>query len=81
MRRDTLQKLSETKQVSLTWVPGHSNVVVNEKAGESARLASSIRLIGPEPAIAVSISTLHRIISDWKAREFKKHWNSMTAAR
>lgn len=29
--RDTLQKISESNQVSLTWVPGQSDIAENEK--------------------------------------------------
>ena len=79
--RDTIQKLSESIQISLIWVPGHSKIAGNEKADELARLASSTRFTGPEPATAVSFSTLQRIISDWKAQKFKNHWNSLNTAR
>ena len=77
--RDYLQKLSETNQVSL--IPGHSNIYGNDRADELARLASSSRFIGPEPAMTVPPSTLNRFLTNLKTQEFSNHWNSLTFAR
>lgn len=79
--RDTLQDLSRNNQVTLVWVPGHENIAGNEKADELARLASDSKLLGPEPAMAVSYSTFQRIITNWKSHRFKSHWNSLNYAR
>lgn len=45
-----LQNLSNDNEVTLTWVPGHSDIPGNEKEDESAR--SIAEFIGTEHAVA-----------------------------
>lgn len=54
--KKALDFLSDNIQVTLIRVPGHSGVEVNKK--EVARIASDTPLLGPEPGIPVSFSTL-----------------------
>lgn len=79
--RDALQEVSNKHQISLIWVPGPSGIFGNEKADELARLASSEHFIGPEPAMALSFSSLNRLILNSKTREFKSYWNDLDFAR
>ncbi len=51
--------------VSLLWVPGHSNIVGNEKADELARMGSQEQFIGPEPYIGISFGTLKYHMKMW----------------
>ena len=64
--RDALDALSSQCQVTLVWVPGHSVIQGNEAADALARAASHTPLLGPEPGVPVSFSTLELCIKDWK---------------
>ena len=79
--RDALDALSSQCQVTLVWVPGHSGIQGNEAADALARAASHTPLLGPEPGIPVSLSTLELCIKDWKLETFTSSWNSIGIAR
>lgn len=63
------------------WVPGHIGVQGNEAANELAKVASNTPLIGPEPGIPVSLSTLMNIINQWKTETFANVWANLNTAR
>lgn len=46
--REILDTLSENNEVSLVWVPGHSDIPGNEKADELARAGGNTSFIGPD---------------------------------
>ena len=57
MARDTISLLNQLgllHKVTLFWVPGHTNVVGNDRADELARLGSDTKPIGPEPCLPFS---------------------------
>ena len=62
---------SSCESVVLSWVPGHENVIGNERADELARRGSASRPVGPEPFIPFSLSFIKSKLSSWKAdRQF-----------
>ena len=52
---DALQVLSVHNGVRLLWVPGHCNIVGNERADQLAKQAAAIDFIGPEPVLGLSV--------------------------
>ena len=51
---DNLNKLSENNQVSLMWVPGHSDIEGNEEADMLAKTGAHTTCEMPEPAVPIS---------------------------
>ena len=60
-----LKELSVFNSVRLLWVPGHSGVDGNEVADSLATQASYSDLIGPEPAIGITVTTVRSEIRSW----------------
>jgi len=79
--RDALEMISRQNQTSLVWVPGHSGIEGNEIADELAKTASSTPIMGPEPVIPVSLTTLNRFVSEWKNNKFTTEWRAVGTAR
>ena len=79
--RDYVQKLASNNQVSLIWVPGHSNIQGNEIAIDLARSGAESVPPSPKPCAKVTSSFLKNHIIKWKRITFFNHWNSIEHAR
>jgi hypothetical protein len=53
----------------------------NEMADQLARQGSSHPLIGPEPALSISVKVARRVIRDWTSRKHEEHWQSIRGQR
>jgi hypothetical protein len=62
-------------------VPGHENIVGNEKADQLARTGSEHPFIGPEPACGISIGIAKKAVRDWTKRNHKNYWESVTGLK
>jgi len=65
----------------LTWVPGHTGILGNERADQLARQASSEAFVGPEPALPISHIVIKTAMRDWAYRERDKRWQGLTTCR
>ena len=79
--RENLETLSESNTVSLVWVPGHSNILGNEKADELARKGSTTDFIGPEPALGVHSGAMVRLLKREAEEEHQRTWNGLKNCR
>jgi hypothetical protein len=53
----------------------------NEVVDQLPRQGSSHSLIGLEPALGISAKVARRVITDWKRRKHKEHWQSIHGQR
>jgi ribonuclease HI len=79
--RALLHKLCQHNVVCLIWVPGHANIAGNEKADELARSGSSTELLGPEPALPLSVGWAKSTIKTLGHNEHSFYWNSLPGCR
>jgi len=79
--KEELNELAGKRPVCLTWVPGHTGILGNERADQLARQASSEAFIGPEPALPISHIVIKTAIKDWAYRESDKRWQGLTTCR
>ena len=59
---DILNQLSQTLNITLHWVPAHSNIDGNEKADNLANIGSDNPPIGPHPFTPFTNTTLNNIL-------------------
>ncbi|MEL7522491.1 MAG: ribonuclease H family protein, partial [Cyanobacteria bacterium J06553_1] len=77
--RDVISQLvSRNNVVTLYWVPGHYDVLGNERADSLAREGSNSPPYGPEPLVPIPYSSLKRTVSDWIRTEHNKAWSGGT---
>jgi ribonuclease HI len=55
---NSLQALSTSNRVRLSWVPGHCDIAGNEMADKMVREGSSAIFCGPEPVLPLSGSVV-----------------------
>ena len=68
-------------KVTLTWVPGHSGILGNEKADELARKGSSSRFTGAEPAVGVYAGLMRSLVRRKTTQMHQKRWDELTNCR
>ena len=73
--RNAVQELSCLNEVTLLWVPGHSNILGNDEADLLAREGSSTPFIGPWPCIPLSRRFFNNTIKEWLLKQHSLHWN------
>jgi ribonuclease HI len=69
-----LEMLGHCNDVMLLWVPGHSNIIGNEKSDKLARMGSMEQFIGPEPYIGISFCKLKQHMKMWSHQTHLQYW-------
>ena len=77
--RDAISKLvSHNNAVTIYWVPGHFDVMGNERADLLAREGSNRPPYGPEPLVPIPYSSLKRTVGAWIQTEHNRVWSGGT---
>ena len=72
---DNLKELAVNNEVTLFWVPGHSDIVGNEKADELAKKGSETKLFGPEPFCGLSMNICKFEKKKWMYKAAVDYWS------
>lgn len=78
---NSLCELNQRNLVSLIWVPGHSNILGNEKADELAKRGAETAFTGPEPVIPISYNKGKSFFKQWITSEHNSQWRDLTSCR
>jgi ribonuclease HI len=70
---NSLQALSTSNRVRLSWVPGHCDIAGNEMADKMARGGSAAILCDPEPALPLSGSIIQLMTKQWTENAHLKY--------
>ena len=73
--KNNLNMLSENNQVTLMWVPGHSDIEGNEEADTLAKTGAHKLWEIPEPAVPISYRKCRLEVRYWIEKEHVKVWN------
>jgi len=65
-----------TSLPGMWWVPGHAGIRGNEIADELVRGGSSLKFLGPEPALGVSRRDIQNKLNRWLANQQWARWRS-----
>jgi ribonuclease HI len=76
-----LETLSRNNNVTLTWVPGHSGILGNEKADKLARKGSSSKFVGPEPAVGKYAGLVKYLVKSEAEKAHQRRWETITTCR
>jgi len=76
-----LNKISISREVVLNWIPSHCGYEGNEIADSLARRAAELKLVGPLPAVAVSIATVKLCIRDWTRKQHESSWKNIPGCK
>lgn len=79
--RESLKVLSEHNEVTLIWVPGHSDVRGNEMADKLARQGSKASYIGPEPRLSTCAGLMSSLIKQKVREEHQLMWDVLETCR
>ncbi|XP_067216926.1 uncharacterized protein [Linepithema humile] len=72
--RGVLNELAREREVTVTWVPGHSGIQGNECADQLAKAGSETTMVGPGPALGIPFCLGKGRIKEWLRREHLRHW-------
>jgi ribonuclease HI len=72
-----LNELAEKMEVNLHWIPAHREYSGNERADVSAKKATKLPFIGPEPVIPVNTHVIERAIMDWSRKRHCSKWQAL----
>ncbi|KAG5685145.1 hypothetical protein PVAND_014338 [Polypedilum vanderplanki] len=74
-----LNSLARDNDVTLVWVPGHSDISGNEKVDELARLGSKELGTGVAPCLPLSRSWAAETIRDWSRMKNLERWLKLSS--
>ena len=69
-----INKIAETNQLALKWVPGHSDIQGNERADELANTGAVVEYIGPSPVPLIPLSFLKFKTKEWMKAQSTLKW-------
>ena len=70
-----LDQLGKQNHVSISWIPGHTEVHGNEVADYLAKSGSKSKIHGSEPFITVPYASCVCTVKDWSTVRWKPMWN------
>jgi hypothetical protein len=65
----------------LVWVPEHTGVKGNEKAGALAKKGSGDQFTGPEPVLGISTRCIRQGVIDWMTKKHQMRWKSISGSQ
>lgn len=77
----TLKQCSVNNELTLFWVPAHTNIEGNEKADKLAKKGSDTPFIGPEPAFGIPLTSFKAANKNWLLNQSNNHWNKSETAK
>jgi ribonuclease HI len=79
--QEALTVLTALNEVTLIWVPGHCGILGNEMVDRLARQASSMPLLGPEPALGIPKCLAREAIKSWTKYQHSSTWKIALGCR
>ena len=76
-----INKLSEKNNVTLTWIPGHSNHKGNEIADRLAKRGTNLKAEGPLSILPIAEATIKDEIKQWSNKVQQIVWRRRTDCR
>ena len=77
----TLNRLADSRPLTIFWLPGHTGIKGNEIADRLARQARREVLNGPEPATGICDTVINAEIDRWVVKKHSEAWNNAPGCR
>ena len=77
----TLNRLADSRPLTIFWLPGHTGIKGNKIADRLARQARREVLNGPEPATGICDIVINAEIDRWVAKKHAEAWNNAPGCR